>query len=162
MTTAEYNTCVDEFADRVFRFIVKNTKNDADAQDITQNAFMVLWKNHEKVEFGKARSYLFSVAYNNMIDGIRKMKRISHTDELPEKAANSATQQQAGLKELLDQALNTLPEIQRTVVLLRDYEGYAYQEIAKLTKLTEAQVKVYIFRARKKLKQYLVSINHVL
>ena len=66
------------------------------------------------------------------------------------------------MQETLHNALDQLPEIQRTVILLRDYEGYDYSEIGKITKLKESQVKVYIFRARKKLKQILVSVEAVL
>ena len=66
------------------------------------------------------------------------------------------------LQTQLDEALDQLPEIQLTVVLLRDYEGYAYDEIGEITNLTESQVKVYIFRARKRLQEILVSIESVL
>jgi RNA polymerase sigma-70 factor (ECF subfamily) len=66
------------------------------------------------------------------------------------------------LKEVLDLALSRLSEIQRTVVLLRDYEGYSYEEIGEITGLNEAQVKVYIYRARLTLKQYLISTETVL
>ena len=55
-----------------------------------------------------------------------------------------------------------LPEIQKTVVLLRDYEGYNYSEIAEITDLSESQVKVYIFRARKTLQSYLKDLELVL
>ena len=66
------------------------------------------------------------------------------------------------MQETLHNALDQLPDIQRTVILLRDYEGYDYAEIGKITDLKESQVKVYIFRARKKLKQILVSVEAVL
>jgi len=59
-------------------------------------------------------------------------------------------------------AVNKLPEIQRSVVLLRDYEGYSYEEIGKITGLNEAQVKVYIYRARVFLKEYIGSLENVL
>jgi RNA polymerase sigma-70 factor (ECF subfamily) len=66
------------------------------------------------------------------------------------------------LKEVLDEALQTLSEIQRSVVLLRDYEGYSYAEIGQITQLTEIQVKVNIFRGRMNLKKYLQKIENVL
>ena len=59
------------------------------------------------------------------------------------------------LKEWLHYGLNSLTEQQRSLVLLRDYEGYSYQEIGDITSLTESQVKVYLFRARKALKEYI-------
>ncbi|MBI3232734.1 MAG: hypothetical protein HYZ42_01620, partial [Bacteroidetes bacterium] len=52
--------------------ILKNIKNTNYAQDVVQNAFEILWKNYETVSFETGRQYLFTVAYRNMIDGIRK------------------------------------------------------------------------------------------
>src|SRR5438045_9228270 len=74
MTVKEYNQSVELYADRVYRFIVKNMRNSDDAQDVVQNAFEILWKNYEGVSFEKSRSYLFTVAYHNMIDQFRKRK----------------------------------------------------------------------------------------
>jgi RNA polymerase sigma factor (sigma-70 family) len=59
------------------------------------------------------------------------------------------------LNEILEFALNKLPPIQKTVVLLRDYENYSYKEIAEITSLSETQVKVYIFRARNFMKDFI-------
>ena len=64
-----------------------------------------------------------------------------------------------GLSEVLDKALLRLSEVQRSVILLRDYEGYAYNEIAEITNLSESQVKVYIYRGRLALKKYIGSIE---
>ena len=65
MTPQEYNTTVDLWADGVYRFIRKSLNHDDDARDIVQNAFEILWKNHEDVQFDKAKSYLFSTAYHH-------------------------------------------------------------------------------------------------
>ena len=67
--------------------------------------------------------------------------------------------QYSDLKEVLNRALEQLPEIQKTVVMLRDYEGYDYEEIGEITGLNESQVKVYIFRARTFLKNYLGKVE---
>lgn len=162
MTTSEYNKCVDLYADGVFRFIRKNVLNDEDAQDVVQNAFEVLWKNKEVINPEKAKSYLFTAAYHNMIDFFRKHKRTSYVDEMDESAKGGTSELQVGVKEAIDEALAKLPEIQKNVILLRDYEGYSYVEIGEILELTEAQVKVYIFRARQTLKKYLVSIYHLI
>jgi RNA polymerase sigma-70 factor (ECF subfamily) len=66
------------------------------------------------------------------------------------------------LSEILNQAVQKLSETQRSVILLRDYEGYSYQEIGEITGLSEAQVKVYIFRARVFLKNYIGSMDAVI
>ncbi len=76
MTASEYNECVNQYADNVFRFIVKNLRHEEDARDIVQTAFEKMWRNRDSVEVLKSKSYLFTVAYNQMIDHIRKSKRV--------------------------------------------------------------------------------------
>jgi RNA polymerase sigma-70 factor (ECF subfamily) len=63
---------------------------------------------------------------------------------------------------LLEDAVNRLPEDQRSVIMLRDYEGYSYEEMSDITGLSESQVKVYIFRGRMFLKNYIGSIESVI
>ncbi len=69
---------------------------------------------------------------------------------------------QPDIKEIVNKAMEKLTEIQKTVIMLRDYEGYDYAEIGKITGLNESQVKVYIFRARQTLKNYLVKLDHII
>ncbi len=162
MTPKEYNQIVDLWADGVYRFIRKNLRSDDDSHDIVQNAFEILWKNHENVQFDKAKSYLFSTAYHNMIDHIRKNKRMDYVEEIDEAAKGGTADVQVDVKDAIERALKKLPEVQKNCVLLRDYEGYSYEEIGEILELTESQVKVYIFRARQNLKEYLVSIHHLI
>lgn len=112
MTPQEYNKCVDLYADRVYRFIAKNTRNKDDAQDIVQNAFEILWKNHLNVEYMKSRSYLFTVAYHNMIDQFRKRKNEADiTDE--HNQVQGRSNQFTGAKDALELGLSRLPEMQK-------------------------------------------------
>ena len=161
MTTREYNSCVDQHADGVYRFILKNIKDEHNAQDIVQDSFEKLWLNHGKVNAEKAKSYLFTTAYHTMIDHIRKRKPLGSLEDVPE-AKNETFHDYSDLKDILNEALGKLNEIQKSVLLLRDYEGYSYQEIGKITDLNESQVKVYIYRARTFLKNYIVSPEHVI
>lgn len=153
MNKVEYNTVVNDHADHLFRFLVKSTKNEHTAHDLVQTAFERLWKNREKVEAKKAKSYLFTVGYNAMIDFFRKEKRINFPEQLPDQAIQT-NPTNFELTEWIEQGLNTLSQIQRSLILLRDYEGYSYQEIGEITELSESQVKVYIFRGRKALKSF--------
>ena len=68
----------------------------------------------------------------------------------------------ADLNEILHEALERLPEQQKTSVMLRDYEGYSYKEIGEITGLSEAQVKINIYRGRIALKNYIGKIETVL
>jgi RNA polymerase sigma factor (sigma-70 family) len=161
MSELEYNECVNLYADNVFRFIVKNLKHEEDARDVVQTAFEKMWRNHLEIDATKSKSYLFTVAYHQMIDHIRKVKRIQLKDEFNAevKVFNRPVN---NLKKILDEALARLPETQRSLVLLKDYEGYSYEEIGQITGLNSSQVKVYLHRARVQLKEYLVKIENVL
>lgn len=161
MTERDYNNCVNQYADNVFRFIVKNIRHEEDARDIVQTAFEKLWRNRETVQTDKSKSYLFTVAYNQMIDHIRKARRISLKDEFNAEI-RIVEQPVSNLKKNLHDALNTLNETQRSLVLLKDYEGYSYEEIGQITGLNESQVKVYLHRARLNLRNYLVKAENVL
>src|SRR4029453_5241504 len=84
MTEKEYNLCVTEYADNVYRFIVKNLRHEEDARDVVQSAFEKLWIHRAEVDNAKSKSYLFTVAYNQMIDHLRKVKRVYLKEEFKE------------------------------------------------------------------------------
>ncbi len=162
MTEHQYNECVNLYADNVYRFIVKNLRHEEDARDIVQSAFEKMWRNRDAVENDKSKSYLFTVAYNQMIDHLRKVKRISHTEDFSETSRGIHYQPEANVQKTLREALNRLNETQRSLVMLKDYEGYNYEEIGRITGLNESQVKVYLHRARITLRNYLVSRENVM
>ena len=161
MTEKEYNECVRTYADNVYRFIVKNLRHEEDARDVVQTAFEKMWINREQIDPAKSKSYLFTVAYHQMIDHLRKIKRIHLKEEFNENTRVS-DRSVNNAKKILEEALSRLPETQRSLVLLKDYEGYSYEEIGKITGLNESQVKVYLHRARLQLKNYLVKIENVI
>lgn len=160
MTEKEYNQCVNQYADNVYRFIVKNLKNEEDARDVVQSSFEKMWRNRQSVDAQTSKSYLFTVAYHQMIDHIRKVKRISLREDFNEDA-RVVDQPKTNLRAILDEALSRLNETQRSLVMLKDYEGYSYEEIGKITGLNESQVKVYLHRARIQLKNFLVKPENV-
>jgi len=161
MTEREYNECVKTYADNVYRFIVKNLRHEEDARDVVQTAFEKMWRNRQEVDAQRSKSYLFTVAYHQMIDHIRKVKRIQLKEEFSE-GSKIQDRPANNLKKVLEEALNRLGETQRSLVLLKDYEGYSYDEIGQITGLSESQVKVYLHRARLQLKDYLVKIENVI
>ena len=161
MTIAEYNHAVDQHADGIYRFALKHLRDEDRAKDVVQESFARLWVKVAEVDATKAKSYLFTTAHHAMVDEVRKGSRSTrmeaHHDNI-----RSMSQEQPDLKEVLDAALATLPAIQRSVVLLRDLEGYTYEEIAELTGLNLPQVKVYIYRGRTALKDYIGQLDLVL
>ena len=161
MTSTEYNKSVDQYADNVFRFVLSRLKNEDMAKDVVQDTFAKVWERKENISFAKIKSYLFTTAHHTLIDAVRKEKKKDDVSVI-DQHHTQAPVANLDLQKTLHQALDQLPDIQKTVVLLRDYEGYAYDEIGEITGLKESQVKVYIFRARKKLKEILVSVEAVL
>ena len=160
MTIAEFNQCVDLYADSLYRFILKNVKDQDKAKDIVQDTYEKLWSKVNDLESTNAKSYMFTTAYRTMIDSIRRDKKFSPIEKLPE--TSHSKHAQPDLKQTIDNALSKLSEIQRNVLLLRDYEGYNYEQIGEITGLNESQVKVYIYRARIAMKDYLVSLENVI
>jgi len=160
MTEKEFNDCVNLYADNVYRFIVKNLKHEEDARDVVQASFEKMWINREKVDNERSKSYLFTVAYHQMIDLIRKNKRVKLEDDFSS-SLQTTREPQSEIKKLLNEALYRLSETQRSLVLLKDYEGYSYEEISEITSLSNSQVKVYLHRARIQLKNYLVKPENV-
>jgi RNA polymerase sigma-70 factor (ECF subfamily) len=161
MTEKEYNDCVNQHADNVYRFIVKNLRHEEDARDVVQSAFEKLWRHREEVDSAKIKSYLFTVAYNQMIDHIRKAKRVYLKEEFREDS-RIINRESNNAKAILQDALARLNETQRSLVMLKDYEGYSYEEIGKIMNLSESQVKVYLHRARLQLKEYIVKVENVI
>ena len=158
MTVQEFNLAVDENADRLYRFVLKSVRDIHFAEDIVQDSFEKLWKNVSLVNGEKVKSYLFTTAYHTMIDRIRKEKRMTILESLPQDVETN-TGYYSDARERLNEAVNRLPEVQRSVLLLRDFEGYSYEEIGELTGLSESQVKVYIYRARIFLKNFIGKID---
>lgn len=161
MTVGEYNKCVDRFSDNVYRFVIKSLKDEDTSRDIVQESFMRLWENVSSAEFGKARSYIFTVAYHLIVDHTRHRKKYRDSEpvfdrlETPDRSFNN-------LNQILSDALDELNDTQRNLILLRDYEGYSYREIGEMTGLSESQVKVYIFRARVLVKNKIGSLDNII
>ena len=161
MNRSQYNTCVDQFADGLFRFALASLRNREEAEDVVQDSFARVWEHRHQVEYEKAKSYLFTTAYHLVVDQTRKRRQETTMDalfQIPDRNTNAYPD----VNEILHKAVSTLPEAQRTAVLLRDYEGYSYQEIGDITGQSEAQVKTNIFRARTALRNVIKSLDNII
>jgi RNA polymerase sigma-70 factor (ECF subfamily) len=161
MTVKEYNRAVEDFADPVYRFIRGNIRDEHRANDIVQDSFEKLWMHVAEIEFAVVKSWLFTTAYHTMIDIIRKEKRIESLEMIHNEDFWHESQY-SDLNEVLHRALERLPEVQRTSILLRDYEGYSYKEIGEITGMNESQVKINIYRGRMALKNFIGKIETIL
>jgi RNA polymerase sigma-70 factor (ECF subfamily) len=161
VTVTEYNQCVDSYSDSLYRFILKHIKDEDVAKDIVQDTYEKVWRKVNDIESTNAKSYMFTAAHHTLVDYTRKAKKHGEFTETVENSLKH-DKHYSDIKEVLNMALDKLPDIQKSVVLLRDYEGYDYTEIGKITNLTESQVKVYIFRARAALKNYIGKLETVI
>lgn len=162
MTLQDYNNCVDMHSDGVYRFALKHLRDQDTAKDVVQESFARLWQKVEEVDATKAKSYLFTTAHHIMVDTVRRGQRSARMEEQHEDLQFTSEGAQPDLKRIIDAGLATLPEVQRSVILLRDLEGYSYEEIAELTGLNLTQVKVYIYRGRTALKEFIGKLEIVL
>jgi RNA polymerase sigma-70 factor (ECF subfamily) len=156
MTTKEYNRCIQLYGDAIFRFSFKHIKDRDEASDITQDAFEKLWLCRVDVDPEKVKSWLYTTAYRLVVDAVRKKNiRIKYPDYV---LKHQEKTEDFDVKDIINKAFDSLPQVQKTVVLLRDYEGYSYEEIGDITGLKPSQVKVYIYRARMELKKVLDEV----
>lgn len=157
MTSDDYNQCVEKYADAIYRFAFRHLRTEDDAKEIVQISFEKFWMKHANIQLEKAKSYLFTIANNCIVDEFRKRKFTTDIETLnaSDHPKTELTSSDHRLKEILQKALDDLSPLLRTVLLLRDYEGYSYAEIGEVTNLNESQVKVYIFRARQTMKMKL-------
>lgn len=161
MNRKEYNTTVENVSDSLFRFSANFLKDKEEAKDVVQDVLEKLWLNREKVEVEKAKSWLFTCAHNAMINLIHKRSRTTAfvNEKMPERHESTSFVFES--KQVIDHIVSILPPIQKSIILLRDLEGYAYEEIGEILNISPSQVKVYLFRARMKIKKQLKGLNEL-
>ena len=157
MTIIEYNTVITEHSDRLFRYALKLVADYSWAQDLVQESLVKLWTNRKKVNITHAKPFLYRVLYNKMVDDVRKRKKEQLTDTPPEVVAQPNSLES---KDILDKAFVRLSDAQKQIIMLRDWEGYNYEEIAEILDTKLSLVKVNLFRARKKMRAIVTALNN--
>ncbi|MBQ7985022.1 MAG: RNA polymerase sigma factor [Bacteroidales bacterium] len=163
MTQAEYKQAVTVLSDKVMRFVQKNLRSYPDACDIVQDSLITLYNNIQDVEFAKAKSYLFTVAYRKMLNVLQQQKVRSKNLENIQAFNPTQTQDTAAeydSKQLISHAVEQLNPVMRSCLMLKDYEGYKTSEIALIMDISEDNVKINIFRARRILRKILTNAGY--
>ena len=158
MKRREYNIAVKEHANNLYGYALKFLRHEEDAKDIVQDVFERLWVNRSSVELAKAKSWMFTTAHNAMINFSSKKGRLHLSAEMQAFESSTVFSNRFENAELVELAVSILPPLQKSVILLRDLEGYSYKEIGDILELSDSQVKVYLFRARKKIKKQLKGL----
>mgnify|MGYP004552882671 CR=1 FL=1 len=143
--------------DRFYRLALRITLNQVEAEDVVQETLIRIWQNKEKLEDRDAiQAFGYTVCRRLALDCASKAGRGNVTLDLDRHDTSAVLpseqmdrqEQMALVRKLMDE----LPEVQRSIMELRDIEGKSYQEIANILQLTEPQVKVYLHRARNKVR----------
>ncbi|MDR3219684.1 MAG: RNA polymerase sigma factor [Dysgonamonadaceae bacterium] len=147
-------------ADKLFRLALSITGNKEDAEDVVQDVYYNVWKKRDEWEaIENLEAYCFRSVRNTALDKIVLKENQHQTipDDFDFPVQGGDIQHEMEVREQIDSLekwLKTRPEIQQTIFLLREIEGMSYKEIATVLNISEEQVKAYLFRLRRKLKEY--------
>ena len=159
MKKHEYNFIIDELSAQLYRYAFHFLRNQEDAKDIIQDVFEKMWLNRKTIELETVKPWLYRCTHNAMVNFIAKKSRTSYmsNQELPK--TTSPFDSSFESMQVVDRMVSILPPTQKSIILLRDIEGYTYKEIGLILDLSASQVKVYLFRARMKIKKQLIGLN---
>lgn len=150
--------------DRLFRLALRITLVREDAEDMVQETLIRVWKAlQDGNNIDNIEAFALTVCRNLSLDYLarREQQNVSFDADLHDRpdAARSPHEQLVSAEQTqrIHRLLNSLPEKQRTAMQLRDIEGRTYREIAEVMQISESDVKVNIFRARRTIKELLLK-----
>ena len=161
MKEIDFRTDLLPLKDVLYRLAYRITNRTDEAEDIVEDTLIKVWENRQELtDVKNLAAYCTTICRNLALDTIEKLnhQNLSLDDMNVEYSTNHTPLHDLEHKELLHsvrQSMLQLPEIQRSCLHLRDVEGYSYEEIGEMLKLTEGQVKINIFRGRQKLRELL-------
>jgi RNA polymerase sigma-70 factor, ECF subfamily len=152
-----FRSLVDRHLPTVLAIARRMLKDDAEAEDVAQEAMLRLWRNAAGLELGPGgvRPWLRRVASNLCIDRVRSGRNTSVVDEVPEQAEPAGQVRYLTERELkgrVDLALKALPERQRLALTLFHYEGMSQIEVGQVLGISDEAVESLLARARRSLK----------
>jgi RNA polymerase sigma-70 factor, ECF subfamily len=165
LETLGYKALVSRYKNKIFSYALYMVKNRMDAEDISQEVLIRLWKNMGKFKLPAAGSWIMRTTHNLCIDYLRKeqiakKRSIFIDDDFENRVVDTnklnqpeVTTLQSIIGEKIKTAIQMLPENLRSVFVLYEIEGFKYKEISNVLDMPINSVKVYILRARKKLQE---------
>ena len=159
MDNVSFQTTVLPLSDRLFRLALRITMNRAEAEDVVQDTLLRVWERRsEWGQIDNLEAFAIATCRNRALDVAKRAGRNTVPLDKVEGSHLSASGTQRTLEareqlSLVRRLMDSLPELQRTIMLLRDIEGQSYGEIAKELGISETQVKVYLHRARTKVRE---------
>lgn len=160
MEQSVYTNIVRENQVGLMRYALNFLGSTDDARDIVQDVFEKLWLHSERIDVEKAKGWLYTAAHNTMLNFIKRRNRISYMQSVQLEGGSCEDRFTFESNEIIEKTVSMLPPLQKSILLLRDLEGYSYEEIGSMLELNPSQVKVYLFRARLKVKNQLKTIHY--
>ena len=156
----QYRQAIDQHRQRIFSFAHYSLRARQDAEDVTQEVFIKLWQHWQKIDHNKLGAWLMRVAHNAVIDHVRKnrstQKHVDNYADVSDQASSEdhdKTIDEQAFKQQLMAAIQSLDDPFRSIVIMRDIQGLSYAEIQESLDISESQVKVYLHRSRRKLRE---------
>ena len=160
MNLDDFKKQVIPLKNKLFRFANRLLENREEAEDMVQEAFIKLWNRRDKLDEYRSVEALAMVTTRNLcLDKLKRKKiTIEKIENLKDEMTDSQQDQKTDLSEIvhkIHQIIQNLPEQQRSIIQLRDIEGYDFEEITELLDMNENAVRVSLSRARKKIRESL-------
>lgn len=151
--------------DKMFRFALRLLENSEDARDVVQDVLLRIWKDRERLkEVKNPEAWCMQITKNHCLDQLKagriKRKSVQRMMEMEDGMEQQTPYKRAEQRDemkMVGKVISELPEKFRMVIQLREVEGFTYQEISEILKWSMDEVKVNLFRARKKLKETLTK-----
>lgn len=163
--TSAYSYLVERYSDMVYSLALKILKNEADAEDMAQEIFIAAYTSLQNFKGdSKFSTWLYRITYNRTISKLRKTQRvlITENERFLEGLSDAEfikfePNDQEVAVEQLQQAISNLTEEEQLLIMLHYFHEQSVEDISKVTMLSESNVKVKLFRIRKKLKTMVVQ-----
>ena len=156
----QYQQAITRYRQRVFSFANYSLRAREDAEDITQDVFIKLWQNWQRLDHIKLNAWLMRVAHNAVVDHVRKHKKANEQVDDYAELEDQASEEYSGgdlddraFKQQLMEAIKSLDDPFRSILVMRDIQGMSYTDIQQSLDISASQVKVYLHRGRRKLRE---------
>lgn len=156
----QYRQAIDQHRQRIYSFARYSLRAAEDAEDVTQDVFIKLWQHWRKIDHSKLGAWLMRVTHNAVIDHVRKQRfSRDHVDQFADVELESedrdASQEidQEAFEKHIQKVIQQLDDPFRSIIILRDIQGQSYADIQETLNMNESQVKVYLHRGRRKLRE---------
>ena len=157
-----YRQWISANQDRVWSLALYLLQDRAHAEDISQEAFLRLWQRRDEIHEERVGPWLLRVTRNLCLDKLRKsrVEREPEENDLIDEETPETARARRNHAQRLQEMVAQMKEPQRSLVVLRDMQQHSYQEVAEITGLSQPQVKTYLHRARKLLRQQWSEQEH--